>query len=83
MFTILFFIGGEKRGLNCVKAVLGTDGTEIDEDYMECLENNTVLLLLQEHEKGTCIKFVKLCANRAHVGLHYPLIGFYHQAYLY
>lgn len=50
---------------------------------MECLENNTVLLLLQEHEKGTCIKFVKLCANRAHVGLHYPLIGFYHQAYLY
>lgn len=52
-----FCIGGEKLGITCVKAVLETDGTEIDEDYMECLENNTVLLLLQENEaweeKGT------------------------------
>lgn len=47
---LLFVAGGEKLG---IKAVLDEDGTEIEDDYLEILEPNNIVILLEQQENWT------------------------------
>ncbi|XP_068716620.1 uncharacterized protein [Montipora capricornis] len=62
--------GGEKLGVSAVKAVLEEDGTEIDNEYLEFLDPNNAIILLEQQENWTDKDNCNLPVSEGHGQLH-------------
>ena len=45
--------GTGKLGITACKAVLAEDGTEIEEEYLDIIDQKSVIMLLEKQEKWT------------------------------